>query len=250
VRWALFHGFLGSPAAWEPVLAHARLDSPPIAALLPGHGANPWTPAGDFVTVIDAIAARVFDAAGGAPLALCGYSMGARVALSLALRHPSRVARLVLVGVTAGLRTEDERRARIDADELLARRVERDGLAAFVAHWETLPMFETQRGLGDDVRAQRRAERSSHTAEGVAWTLRALGTGQQPDWREAFARSEIPTVLIAGERDAKFTNEARELAALRGGVRHVIARGAGHDVTLEAPAVVARCISQTPPSSE
>ncbi len=239
MRWALFHGFLGSPAAWELVLTHAHLDTPPVTVLLPGHGTTPWMPAGDFVTVIDAITERVVDAAGGAPLALCGYSMGARVALSIAMRHPSRVTRLVLAGVSAGLRTEGERRARVDADELLACRAERDGVAAFVAHWESLPMFDTQRGLGEDVRARRRAERSSHTAGGIAWTLRTLGTGRQPDWREAFARSEVPTVLITGERDAKFMSEASEMAALRGGVRHMIARGAGHDVTLEAPALVA-----------
>ena len=40
-----------------------------------------------------------------------GYSMGGRVALHAALRHPDAVERLVLIGATAGIDDADERAA-------------------------------------------------------------------------------------------------------------------------------------------
>ena len=44
--------------------------------------------------------------------ALCGYSMGGRIALHVALAAPERIERLVLVGATAGIEDDAERAAR------------------------------------------------------------------------------------------------------------------------------------------
>ena len=57
-------------------------------------------------------AARLALAAAPGPLVLCGYSLGARVALAAALRAPDRVAGLMLVSVTPASRTPGARGAR------------------------------------------------------------------------------------------------------------------------------------------
>ena len=235
------HGFLGAPAQWAEVLARTG-DTLDACPLLPGHGRAPWTPPGGFAEVVDAFAAR---ALADEPVTLVGYSLGARVALSLALRHPARVARLVLVGVAYGIDDPRDRAARARADEALAASLDRDGVKDFVRAWESLPLFETQRALPAAVSAAQRAWRTEHTARGLAWSLRTLGLGQQPPCREAFARSALPVTLVTGERDEKFTAIARELVRLRSGVEHVVVGGAGHNVALEDPDAVARAVAAT-----
>ena len=93
----LLHGFTGRGTAWgshTTRLAHAfRV----ITVDLPGHGrtarADP-----ERLTVertADDLAA-ILDRTGAVPADLLGYSLGARIALRLAIAHPSVVGRLVL----------------------------------------------------------------------------------------------------------------------------------------------------------
>lgn len=229
------HGFLGAPAAWREV--SARLGEPsPVAPWVPGHGPSPSTPRGAFTDVVDALAASVLTPD---PVTLVGYSLGARLALSIAMRHPSRVARLVLVGVAYGLDEARDREARARSDEALAVSLERDGVARFVDAWESIPLFASQRSLPNDRLAAQRAWRTDHTARGLAWSLRALGLGRQPPYRAAFSKSTMPVSLITGSLDDKFTAIAREMVRMRTNVRHTVVDGVGHNVVLEAPEAVA-----------
>ncbi len=63
---------------------------------LPGYGDSPLTESQTIDTVADMLAATLPPRA-----MLCGWSLGAMVCLACAARHPSLVARLVLVGATA-----------------------------------------------------------------------------------------------------------------------------------------------------
>jgi 2-succinyl-6-hydroxy-2,4-cyclohexadiene-1-carboxylate synthase len=85
-----------------------------------------------------------------------------------------------------------------------------------------------------------RAERLANTADGLAWALRALGTGaQEPLW-DRLAGLRPPTLLLAGELDHKFTAIARQMAAAIGPTAEVaLVPGAGHAAHLERPAEVA-----------
>jgi 2-succinyl-6-hydroxy-2,4-cyclohexadiene-1-carboxylate synthase len=233
------HGFLGAPAQWTEVLAltgDALADCP----RLPGHGRPPWTPPGDFSAVVDAFAARALPPE---PVTLVGYSLGARVALALALRHPARVSRLVLIGVAYGIDGARDRDTRTRADDALADALDRDGVASFVRAWEGLPLFATQRALPAPLAEAQRAWRLDHTAPGLSWSLRTLGLGRQPALRAAFARSTVPVTLVTGAEDEKFTAIARELVALRAGVDHRVVEGSGHNVALERPDAVAAAIA-------
>lgn len=232
---ALLHGFLGAPEAWAEVLG-ALGDRGAACPTLPGHGTAPWMPAGDFVGAVDALVAQVLPRE---PVTLVGYSLGARVALSVAMRHPSRVARAVLVGVAPGLSDAREREARVLADEAIASGILRGGVGAFVDAWEALPLFDTQRALPPERLAPQRAWRTAHTAAGLAWALRTLGLGRQPAYREAIRESRVPLHLVTGALDERFTALARDMARLREGVTHTVVAGVGHNVVLEAPEALA-----------
>jgi len=251
----LFHGFLGTPRAWDDVLRFLELTSPVDAHPLPGHGARPWIPGltvppetnerslrgrascTTFDDAIDAIASRL-----PASSHLVGYSMGARIALGLAARHPRRVASLVLVGLHPGLIDDVERRARRAWEEELARDLENRNLESFVDAWEALPIFATQRSLSDAVRARRRAERMDHLPAALAWSLRTLGLGAMPPLWEALSRLEVPVHLVTGARDDKFIAIARLALERAPGCVHTAVGGVGHDVGLESPRALASII--------
>ncbi len=234
------HGFLGQPGMWAPVLAAMTRAPASALAVLPGHGPTPWYPAGEgFDGAVEALAAALpFPGRVG----LVGYSMGARLALALALAHPERVAGAVLLGADPGMRDPAVRVARQAWDDAQAATVERDGIEAFVTGWESLPVFATQAVLPADVRARRRQERLGHTVAGVAWALRSLGTGRMaPRWG-GLAGCAVPLRFVAGTLDAKFAAEAAEAAEAtpRGTVGWI--EGAGHDAALEAPDALARTV--------
>ena len=228
------HGFLGAPALWEPCFD--RLSGLPLPVehrWLPGHGPSPWTlPGASFERIVDAFAATI-----PAGTLLVGYSLGARLALSLLARHPGRFAAVLAFGGHPGLVDPRERDERIAADEAQACQIEREGLPAFVARWEQLPLFATQRALPPSVLDGQRAARRSHAPDAVAWALRSLGLGVMPPlWTHLAALSER-LFLVTGERDEKFTT-----LAARTGVTHVTVAGSGHNVPMEDPEVSARLI--------
>ncbi|MBX5481045.1 MAG: 2-succinyl-6-hydroxy-2,4-cyclohexadiene-1-carboxylate synthase [Myxococcaceae bacterium] len=229
----LLHGFTGSRDSFvhlEPALVDAftliRVD-------LPGHGASA-DEAGTFLEVVDALAG-VLDEAGVPDADVYGYSQGARVALTFAVQHPTRVRRLVLESGTPGLRHRRERLARRASDHALADRILRDGVEAFVTEWEQLPLFEGLRRLPPAQQAALRARRTAHTAEGLARALRTLGLGEQPDLWPRLWNLRRPVLLLTGALDLKFTELARRMAAELPTVWGHAFAGVGHAPHLECP---------------
>lgn len=221
----LLHGFTQTGRSWAPVVEALGGRYRCFAPDLPGHGdASHRRPASfDAVTAYLAALRRE-------PFVLCGYSMGGRLALDFALRHPGRVERLVLIGASPGIADEAERAARRKEDLALADHIEAAGLEAFVDEWGALELFATQpRGVAE----QAREDRLRNTASGLAAALRGLGTGAMtPRWDRL---GELPpTTVVVGELDAKFRGIAERMAQPT-----VVVPGAGHAVHLEQPRAVA-----------
>jgi 2-succinyl-6-hydroxy-2,4-cyclohexadiene-1-carboxylate synthase len=234
----LLHGFTQTGRSWEGVIGSlARERYRALAPDLRGHGdAGGRRPA--------TIAACIEDLLALAPerFTLAGYSMGGRVALSLALAAPERVHRLVLVSATAGIVDAGERAKRRERDEALARELERDGLAAFVRSWGTQPLFADQ---PEAIRKLADADRLRNDAAGLAASLCGMGTGaMEPLWRR-LGELAMPVVVMAGERDTRYVGIAERLAAAITDARLVVVPGAGHALTLEAPVAVAAATAGT-----
>ena len=130
----LLHGFTGTAAPGRSSSRPGRRDHRVIAPDLLGHGGSdaPTDPARYALERQAADLAELLGLLEAAPATVVGYSMGARLALVLALEHPETVERLVLESPSAGIADPADRAQRRAADERLADDLERDGIEAFV----------------------------------------------------------------------------------------------------------------------
>ena len=207
-----------------------------LAPDLRGHGS---ATAPRPVTVDACVADVVADAPGR--FGVAGYSMGGRLALRVALAHPERVERLVLVGTTPGIADDVERAARREADDALASELE-DGLdiEAFARRWAKQPIFK---GQPPEVTAAAHEDRLRNDPAGLAAALRGLGPGAaEPLWTR-LGELRMPVTAIAGERDGTYAKLAERMVARMPRARALIVPGAGHAVQLEAPGIVAAALS-------
>ena len=201
----LLHGFSGTGRAWDGVAARLRREGyRPLAPDLPGHGTaadaeRPITFASCVQHVLQAAPER---------FVLCGYSLGGRVALHVALAAPRRVSRLVLVSTSAGIEDATERAARREADRALADELGTIPFEDFIERWRTQPLF-----AGDPPEVDRLGE---------------LG---------------MPVTVVAGERDVKFRDLGQRMVALLPGARLTVIAG-GHVLPLENPAGLTQVIDQ------
>jgi 2-succinyl-6-hydroxy-2,4-cyclohexadiene-1-carboxylate synthase len=232
----LLHGFAGTGRLWDPVVA--RLDGEryrPLAPDLRGHGAvSARRPVG-FAACVEDVLGLVAH-----PFTLCGYSMGGRIALHVALAAPGRIERLLLVATTAGIDDPAEREARRAADEALAAETERGPIEAFADRWTAQPLFA---GTPPQAAAGWRADILGNDPGALAAVLRGIGTGaMEPLW-DRLGELTMPATVLAGERDAKFRALGERLAAGLPRGELVIVRGAGHGIPREDPAALAAAIS-------
>lgn len=237
----LIHGFAGSRSVWAHLRRLLGASVQAVAVDLPGHGQSaPCRSAGwrGFEETLAALA-RTADGLRRGPVDLLGYSQGARLALGLALEWPGRVRRLILESGTAGLARSRDRKMRQRRDEALARDIERHGIEAFVDRWESLPLFAGLRKLPPGLSSSLRKQRLACTERGLASSLRSVGLGLQPNYWPRLATLRVPTLLLSGGRDAKFTAIARAMARELPMAWCRSFEGAWHAPHLEVPAAFA-----------
>ena len=236
----LLHGYAGTSRSLEALASALSDGHTTIRPDLPGHGrsAGAWRDDGhDFDQVLSRLVATL-ERSGHAQADWIGYSMGARLALGCAVRHPARVRSLVLIGGRAGIADPGEREARRAADAALADRIESGGVEAFVDAWLAQPMFATLRALGPEAVERQRQERLGHDAAELAGSLRHLGPGAQPPLFDRLGEVRVPVLLVAGALDAPFVAHARELARRLPDARLCEIPDAGHAVHVERPDAV------------
>jgi 2-succinyl-6-hydroxy-2,4-cyclohexadiene-1-carboxylate synthase len=232
----LLHGFTGSHKSWDAVAPKLAQHYTVVRPDLPGHAGS--VVGKNQVWSMDTVVFSLFRLMRelGFPKSSCvGYSMGGRLALSMAARAPERLECLVLESASPGLRTTAERDERTAADEQLAQRIEKIGLHAFVKEWASKPLFATQARLPRGIQEQQRHIRLSHLPSGLSASLRRMGTGVQPPVWNCLAEMTMPTLILTGEVDSKFAGIGREMSAVLPDANHQVIPHAGHAVHLEQP---------------
>lgn len=235
-RLVLCHGFTQTARSWGPFGEALGLHRSIVAVDLPGHGnASDFT--GDLVNTAHAL----LDTVGDEPFDLLGYSMGARLSLIAAMMQPEQLGALILIGGTPGIASDQERLERRAADEVLAQELDNaddaDDVGAFLDKWLAQPIFE---GLTSET--AQRAERLRNTPQGLARSLRTMGTGTMQSAWGFLDVVAVPTLLLAGEEDHKFTQIAHAMDQELVQSTVAVAPGVGHACHLQAPQACAQVV--------
>ncbi|MGE0255354.1 MAG: acetoin dehydrogenase dihydrolipoyllysine-residue acetyltransferase subunit [Alphaproteobacteria bacterium] len=220
----LVHGFAADLTTWmftQPALAEAR---PVLSLDLPGHGASDKDVGAGDVAFFAGVLAATMDSAGISHAHLIGHSLGAAIALQLALDAPQRVASLTMIA-PAGLGGS------IDGGFLAAlvaaerRRPAQEALARLVADPSLVSRDMVERFL--------RYKRLDGVAAALSTIAAQIAEGdrQRIDLGASLARSGIPLLLIEGAADAIIAAAPDDMLPA-GTIRHRIA-GAGHLVHME-----------------
>jgi 2-succinyl-6-hydroxy-2,4-cyclohexadiene-1-carboxylate synthase len=235
----LLHGFTGAPSSWDAIIA-ALPGFRCVAPWLTGHGQPPRA------LEVDGFEAEVDRLASLAPeqCLIAGYSLGARLALGLLLRHPQRFRAAVLVSVNPGLEPDALRQERRERDAGWCRLLSESGLAGFVERWQAEPLFRSQSRLDEQTRAAERARRLAHTEVGLCHSLRVTGLGEMPSYWERLSEIRVSVSLLAGALDPRFCGIAEAVVGQLESGYFAEIPGAGHNLLLERPDLVASAISK------
>lgn len=231
-RLTMLHGFTQTGACFGPLAEALALHHRVLTPDLPGHGTESRAAGLDCSGAADELAERC---GRGDWL---GYSLGGRIALHVALRHPEAVERLVLLSTTAGIDDPAKRAARTAQDRQRADHVEALGVQRFLAEWLTMDMFSALEPW-----ARFAEERARNTSAGLAGSLRNCGTGSMAPLWARLAELRMPVLVLAGSLDETYVEAARRMATAIGAQAQVeIVPGAHHAVHLEDPATVTRIV--------
>jgi len=210
----------------------------------------------------------------GSPLVLLGYSMGGRLALSLATHHPESLDGLILESTTAGITDPEQRSERRASDRRKAALIRQD-FGEFLEEWDRNPLFKPKRSSkshpephsehnpNPESRANqdagqyayppgiektelqdriRRIQRNQHPEIMAKW-LEEFGTGMMPPVWDRLRLIRVPVLLITGASDPKFCDLADRMKTQLADARHVVIRGAAHRVHLDRPVEYAAALN-------
>lgn len=191
----LLHGWGLTPRVWDPLRAHLPPDRIVHAPTLPGHG-EAAPAACDLRAWSDALLSKLPERC-----VLCGWSLGAMLAMDLAHRRPERVARLVLIGATP----------RFVADATWPHGLDAETVAGFMLDFAadaagTLRRFVALQALGDARRRSVQGGLMDAVATPDGKSTRDFAGGLQllaeADLRDTAAALPQRTLLLHGAGDA------------------------------------------------
>lgn len=232
----LLHGFCGSHAYWEkirPLLAEQyRVITPDLR----GHGATD-APLGSYT--IEQMAddvAGLMETLGVESYTLLGHSMGGYIMLSLAECYPSKLNGYGLIHSTAYPDSEEAKEKRL----LAVSAINTEGITKFIDG--LVPgLFAPDQPEEGAVNVNRAKEIGYKTppqgAAGAAMAMR-----ERADRREVLSNSNLPLLLVAGEKDQVIPLQ-RTFTAEGPHVTKAVIKGAGHMSMYEAPEQLAVVIS-------
>jgi 3-oxoadipate enol-lactonase len=188
----VFSNSLGTDLAmWDPQVAALQRDFRIARYDTRGHGQSSVTPGPYTIDQLADDVIALFDQLKLDRVYFCGLSMGGMTAMSLALRAPQRLQKIVLCGTAPKIGTAETWNTRIDT-------VTKGGMAAVVdgvlQRWYT---SEFRSSAPQAIESTRQTLLKT-SVEGYVACCAAV---RDADMREAIAGIRMPTLVIAGTHD-------------------------------------------------
>jgi esterase len=226
----ILHGLFGSARNWGAIGRRLSARHRVLAMDLRNHGASPRAEAMDYASMA-ADVAQTMGAAGAAPAALLGHSMGGKAAMALALTQPEMVTRLLVADIAPV--PYPPRQARIVG---AMRAVPlRPGLSRREADAALL-----SEGVQDQATRAFLLQNLRFESEEPAWRCGldeiAAAMADIEGFPDFAARYEGPTLFLLGERSDYVQPEHRpRIRELFPAARFLSLRGTGHWLHAEKP---------------
>lgn len=229
------HGLFGQGKNWTQVAKQFTKDHRALLVDLPDHGRSPWSERFGFVSAADQVADLLSP---DDPVALVGHSLGGKVAMLLALRHPELVERLCVVDVSpvAYQRTGEFARfidamRNLDVGAITRRDEADEGLR------EAVPDDTVRSFLLQNLRRDGSGWRWQVNLDVLGRDLEVLGGWPEAELADA-ASYDGPVLWVAGER-SNYVRPEHQPAMERWfpKARKVTVKGAGHWLHSERPEV-------------
>jgi pimeloyl-ACP methyl ester carboxylesterase len=232
----LLHEFAGSMEAWDEQVWELMREYRTVVYNARGYPPS-WEPASwtDYsqANAVEDLR-RVLDQLGINRAALVGLSMGGTTALHFAIRHPDRVAGLVIAASGSG---SDDPKAFTAEFGALAEFIEAEGPVNFAERYLSgptrLPLKEKRPSVWLDLR-QRLGTTPASTLVG---TIKGVMLRRPPiyDLELELRRLSVPVLVMIGDLDRPVVRAAGFLTACMRFSRLVVFRDTGHTLNLEEP---------------
>ncbi|PWJ94696.1 flavin reductase (DIM6/NTAB) family NADH-FMN oxidoreductase RutF [Mesorhizobium loti] len=234
----LIHGVGMNATIWQDQIASMRDRHDLIAIDMLGHGTSPLPPEHAALSDFADQALRLLDHLGLASVSIVGHSMGALVALEIALRAPSRVRSIVCLNAVFR-RPEALAQAVRQRAAALGTHGDPSAIAATLARWFGDPLPESLVGAA----ATARAALESVDPEGYARTYR-LFAHADAQHADALAGLAAPALFMTGSDDGNSTpSMSAAMARLAPHGQCLVLSGERHMMAMASPEKVTRHIS-------
>ena len=229
------HGFTGSSNDWDFIFDKLPPKFFPAAIDLIGHGKSSSPIELDYYSPLAAADQlnNIFIKLGFDKVILCGYSMGARAALTYAAQFPWKVSALILESASKGLSNEEEKSERLKNDFALAEKIKTEGIENFINYWMDIPLFDSLKKLPQEKYQSIVKSKLNNSATGLSNSLRGFSTGNMNIDLKEFNKYNIPVLLITGGLDKKFTNINKSFVKEFVNAQHKIIQNVGHNAHAE-----------------
>ena len=232
-RVVFCHGLFGQGRNWTQAAKALSAEHRVLLLDMPNHGRSPWTETFDYLELAELVAAEL----GDEPVALVGHSMGGKIAMCLALRHPELVERLAVVDVAPVAYPSGrefvgyiETMQGLDLASLGSRSEAEDALREAVPNPVVRSfLLQNLRRSDDGWRWQLNLDLLGDSMPGLTgWPAEALGE----------ATYDGPVLWVGGADSDYIADEhAEEMDRRFPRNRRVLVKGAGHWVHSEQPEV-------------
>lgn len=241
------HGLGGSQSTWQTVLGDLAAEYRVCALDLPGHGRSdkPAPEAADYsLGSLAGAVAQALEALNLTPAVLIGHSLGGAVAIKVALGHPDRVSRLLLVD-SAGLGDElnPELLDRIEASP--SREESRRLLELFFHDGR----YVLESGIEENYQGRLSAG-ADEAVRAAATAANFSRTGQYTGLPARLAELSLPVLIVWGADDRVIpaSHAAAGARAIAGAQLEMFA-ATGHVPQIEAAAGFAQAVKRFVPAT-